>query len=729
LLIASCLALAWWAIWLFDPRNLPGLALFVLVVGAQLLDLLATLGFWYAVSPRARPAAPMSPAPGRASILVVAHGQPVQMVEQTLRATAAIRRRHRIFLVDPVARAELRWLPGWYGVTRLTPEMGELAEVAGARFLAVFEAGQVPQPDFLEALLPYFADRGVALVQARYSLSGRRRSRLRDAVFLGGDALGEAPCLGSNYVLRRRALHSIGGFGPAELSLAGSLRLGAALRADGWRTRYVSTQLADGVAVSGPAARLADYCFWAAAEVASALQPGVRPHRTAMAARFYAAWIGTRPFAVLGLAMSVVILAAVWRFGSLSPGWPVNLAMHLVPYLVLRAAVRVVVGAGEASPELSEVLPAPAPKAEPFRAAAPPLTTSHAESPGVRGPEPTLEPAAMAATEPAAMAEAGVPPAVEPWFEPAARAVEPTIPTVSMPERESPDVRGPEPMLEPAAMLEVDIPLAVEPELEPVAMAEADAPQEDERELLQWLEDASAPEAPPELEPAAMAFQQGEEEAAPFASPGDEPQRLLQLPWEVSSSPESGPGWSEPPSSARRRPVASPSAAKSAPSRIGTGPRTGARVVGPATHEPHAASGSVETPQPAGPERPGALAIPQPEAASELESAAKPEGVREPELVWNVLSLLAQEAPVQWTPAAMLLPARRRDRRRASIRRELAVAAAAWIAMAGAIGAAAYAVVQSNPPQHAASVRKVSAPPYSYYAPVPRPSGGAQPGR
>jgi hypothetical protein len=47
------------------------------------------------------------------------------------------------------------------------------------------------------------------------------------------------------------------------------------------------------------------------------------------------------------------------------------------------------------------------------------------------------------------------------------------------------------------------------------------------------------------------------------------------------------------------------------------------------------------------------------------------------------------------------------------------VAAAAWVLTAGAIGAAAYTVIQSNPPQHATSVKKVAAPPYSYYVPPP----------
>src|SRR5437870_1685079 len=171
---------------------------------------------------------------------------------------------------EPVTRLspDQRWLPSWYGVRRLTAGMEELADLAGARFLTVFEAGQIPRQGFLETLLPYFADRKLALVQASYSRSGRRRSHIRDAVFRGADALGEAPCLGSNYVLRRSALHSVGGFGPAELTLAGSLRRGKALKADRWRTRYLSGRVVESLGDTIPTSRLADYWRWTAAELA-----------------------------------------------------------------------------------------------------------------------------------------------------------------------------------------------------------------------------------------------------------------------------------------------------------------------------------------------------------------------------------------------------------------------------------------------------------------------------
>jgi hypothetical protein len=74
-------------------------------------------------------------------------------------------------------------------------------------------------------------------------------------------------------------------------------------------------------------------------------------------------------------------------------------------------------------------------------------------------------------------------------------------------------------------------------------------------------------------------------------------------------------------------------------------------------------------------------------------------------------------------------PARRKPARQSLASPGLAVAAAAWIVTVGAIGAGAFTVIQNNPPQHATSVKTVTLPTYSYYAPVQPPSGGTQPTR
>ena len=43
-----------------------------------------------------------------------------------------------------------------------------------AEFFAIFDADFRPEPNFLETMMPQFADAGVGLVQARWDFNNRR---------------------------------------------------------------------------------------------------------------------------------------------------------------------------------------------------------------------------------------------------------------------------------------------------------------------------------------------------------------------------------------------------------------------------------------------------------------------------------------------------------------------------------------------------------------------------
>jgi hypothetical protein len=338
LLVAACLGMAWWVVWIFDPHNLAGPGVFAVVVAGQAMDLVAVLGFWDAVWPQPLRPLPCGAVAGRAAILVLAGDQPIDVVERTLQAARQVRRRGRVLLANPSPRPELRWLPAYYGARWLRAGIEDLDQQARGRFLAVFQAGQLPAPDFLERLLPCFADRRLALVQASCSLRPSS-DHVRDAVLQAGDVLGAAPCLGSNYVARRSALRSLpGGFRPGRLARRGALRLPAALRARGWGTRYVNEQLAHR-AGSGRSSGFGGRARLAAAELAVALRPGSPPVGLSLSARLYAAWLGLRHLAVPGLLLTAGGLGATAAMARTSAGWTLTLALHALPYLVLRMVV------------------------------------------------------------------------------------------------------------------------------------------------------------------------------------------------------------------------------------------------------------------------------------------------------------------------------------------------------------------------------------------------------
>jgi cellulose synthase/poly-beta-1,6-N-acetylglucosamine synthase-like glycosyltransferase len=122
-------------------------------------------------------------------------------------------------------------------------------EQTRAEFFAIFDADFRPEPDFLERLMPHFADPKVAVVQSRWEFSNRRASLLTrfqgiflDAHFVVEQAARSSAGLFFNFngtagIWRRAALEDAGSWTPDTVTED----LDASYRAQrrGWRFVYV----------------------------------------------------------------------------------------------------------------------------------------------------------------------------------------------------------------------------------------------------------------------------------------------------------------------------------------------------------------------------------------------------------------------------------------------------------------------------------------------------------
>lgn len=123
-----------------------------------------------------------------------------------------------------------------------------LAEASG-EFIAIFDADFVPPPDFLVQMLPFFTERHIALVQARWGHINRAYSPLTLAQSLGIDGHfwveQAARCWsglfmnfnGSGGIWRRCAIDDAGGWQTDTLTEDLDLSYRAQLR--GWRLKFV----------------------------------------------------------------------------------------------------------------------------------------------------------------------------------------------------------------------------------------------------------------------------------------------------------------------------------------------------------------------------------------------------------------------------------------------------------------------------------------------------------
>ncbi len=240
--------------------------LFAMLLVTELYGLYA-LGIltWFSWS---RPPASRPPAtPGRSvDVYVCTYDEPAEVVMATLAGCRALTYPHTTYLLDDGRR----------------PEMEELAQHAGARYLTrtdnshakagnlnaalprtegdlvlVLDADHVPMPDALDALVGYFDDERMAVVQTphdffnhdsvqHYVVGRHEQSLFYRVVCPGKDRHGAVYWCGSAALINRHALLAIGGV--ATETIAEDFHTTIRLLRDGWRTRYHDEVLVQGLA-------------------------------------------------------------------------------------------------------------------------------------------------------------------------------------------------------------------------------------------------------------------------------------------------------------------------------------------------------------------------------------------------------------------------------------------------------------------------------------------------
>ncbi len=199
-------------------------------------------------------------------VYVCTYDEPAEVVMATLAGCRALTYPHTTYLLDDGRRAE----------------MEELAELAGARYLTrpdnshakagnlnaalprtegdlvlVLDADHVPMPDALDALVGYFDDERMAVVQTphdffnhdsaqHYAVGRHEQSLFYRVVCPGKDRHGAAYWCGSAALINRHALLEIGGV--ATETIAEDFHTTIRLLRHGWRSRYHDEVLVQGLA-------------------------------------------------------------------------------------------------------------------------------------------------------------------------------------------------------------------------------------------------------------------------------------------------------------------------------------------------------------------------------------------------------------------------------------------------------------------------------------------------
>ena len=219
-------------------------------------------------------------------IMIPTYDEPEFILRRTVIGCQAINYQFKtVYLLDDTRRPEIKKLAAQLGCEYKTRPHNDHAKAGNlnytipqtnGEFIVIFDADFVPTKNFLLRTLGFFQDEKVALVQTPQSFYNvdpiARNLGLEDIltpeeeVFYRQlqpikDGAGSVVCSGTSFVVRRKALESIGGF--VTDSLSEDYFTGIRLSAKGYRMVYIDEKLSAGLAAENISAHASQRLRWA----------------------------------------------------------------------------------------------------------------------------------------------------------------------------------------------------------------------------------------------------------------------------------------------------------------------------------------------------------------------------------------------------------------------------------------------------------------------------------
>lgn len=222
---------------------------------------------WNPITRQSRPAPP-----GMAvDVLIPTYNEDIDLIRKTALACIQMRYPHKTYILDDGNRPEVARLAEELGclygarTQRTHAKAGNLNHglaMAGGDFVAIFDADYVPQPDFLEKTLGYFADEKVALVQTphhyynvdsfQFRINMKKGDKWNEQdmfyrmMMPGRDYWDSTFFAGTSAVIRTKALREVGGF--ATATITEDVETTVQLYKRGWKGVYHNEVLSTGLA-------------------------------------------------------------------------------------------------------------------------------------------------------------------------------------------------------------------------------------------------------------------------------------------------------------------------------------------------------------------------------------------------------------------------------------------------------------------------------------------------
>jgi cellulose synthase (UDP-forming) len=334
--------------WLWGPL--------LLAEGFGLWSLASLTWLGWRIEPARRPPA----TPGhRVDVYVCTYDEPLAVLRATLTGCAALAYPHTTYVLDDGRRPEVAQLARTCGAEYRTRPDNRHAKAGnlnytlprtGGDLVFVLDADHVPLPDALDALVGYFDDAGLALVQTphdfynhdsiqHYEVGRHEQSVFYSVVCPGKDRHDGAFWCGSGALLRRAALVGIGGV--ATDTIAEDFHTTIELHRAGWHTRYHDEVLVQGLAPHDLAAYLLQRDRWARGNLAVFTTPASPLRARELTARQRLSYFVSLSSYLAGpmrLLLLVTLAAVLWSGQLPLVATPLSLGLLWAPATLLSIA-------------------------------------------------------------------------------------------------------------------------------------------------------------------------------------------------------------------------------------------------------------------------------------------------------------------------------------------------------------------------------------------------------
>ena len=253
----------------FQPEPKGNAFLFILLAVTILYSAVKKLYMWYNYSNISLPVSPESTTEFKVDILTTYFpGEPYQMTITTLEAIKKITYPHTTYLCDEANDQFLKNFCEENGIQHITRDNridakagninNTLKKYATGDICVILDPDHIPDPNFLDPILPYFNDPNIGfvqIVQSYYNFKETLVSRgaaeqtyqFYGPMMMTLNSYGAVNAIGANCVFRRTALNSIEGHAPG---LCEDMHTAMLLYSKGWKAVYLPEVLARGLAPS-----------------------------------------------------------------------------------------------------------------------------------------------------------------------------------------------------------------------------------------------------------------------------------------------------------------------------------------------------------------------------------------------------------------------------------------------------------------------------------------------